>query len=330
MARGCVKDNCTVAETGICIAENPPETCPFRMKAPEDATSSATPEPPLPKPAQNPSLPHSLSLTPAQADELMSARYHTLVGILGDPDAGKTAALVSLFLLISRAKLQGYSFADSRTLTAFNEISQGALDWDEDNPPEQFTQHTEMADDRTPGFLHLRLRRAEDEKIDFLLPDLPGEWSQSFIDEDNNSRLQFLKRADVIWLMMDGSQLRKPSTRHWVIHRMQILIGRLQASIGDLPPLVLVLSRRDGGEVVASVLAPLIEEATKQSLQMSVVQIASFGDEGKDVKPGFGIDKLMETCRRVVPKRSPTWPVSVTQFDESRAMLRYRYPEQRS
>lgn len=330
MALGCTKDNCTVADTGICIAENPPETCPFRMEASASSASTAMPEPPLSGPTQNSTLPHSRSLTPAQASQLMAARYQTLVGILGDPAAGKTGALVSLFLLISRAKLQSYSFADSRTLSAFNEISQGALDWDENNPPEQFTQHTEMADPRTPGFLHLRLRRGADEKFDFLLPDLPGEWSQSFIDEDNNDRLQFLKRADVIWLMMDGSQLREPSTRHYVVHRTQLLIGRLQALIGELPPLVLVLSRRDGGEVPASVLAPLIDEATKEGLSVSVVQIASFGDEDADVKPGFGIDALIETCRRDMPERSPTWPDSRGQSDEVRAMLRFRQPEQRS
>jgi hypothetical protein len=330
MALGCTKDNCTVADTGICIAEDSPETCPFRMKPPAGAASTATPEPPLSRPAQNPTLPHSRTLGPEQADELMAARYQTLIGILGDPDAGKTGALVCLFLLISRAKLQGYTFADSRTLSAFNEISQGALDWDENDPPEQFTQHTERADPRTPGFLHLRLRRGDDEKIDLLLPDLPGEWSQSFIDEDDNDRLQFLKRADVVWLMMDGSQLRKPSTQHYAIHRMQLLIGRLQTLIDDLPPLVLVLSRRDGGEVPAAVLTPLMEDASNEGLQLSIVQIASFGNENADAKPGFGIDALMATCHRGMPERLPTWPNSGQQFDEVRAMLRYRHPEQRS
>lgn len=328
MAIGCTKDNCTIADTGICLAENPPETCPFRMKAPAAGELPVSPQPPLPKPEQTPRLPHSRSLTPSQAQELMAARYCTLVGILGDPDAGKTAALVSLYLLTSRAKLPGFVFADSRTLMAFNEISQGALDWDEDAPPQQFTQHTELADDRMPGFLHLRLRRGEDEKVDFLLPDLPGEWSQSFIDKDRKDRLQFLKRADVIWLMMDGSQLREPSKRHWVVHRMQLLIDRLLASVGSMPPLVLVLTRRDGGEVPASAFESLVHEAEQQNLQLSVVQIASFGDEG-DVAPGFGIDALMETCRHETPEATPIWPASGSDFEEERAMLRYRLPEQR-
>ena len=134
MTIGCTKDNCTVAETGICLAENPPETCSFRIKGQVDDGSAASPEPPLLKPERNPSLPHSRAFTPLLAQQLMSDRYCTLVGILGDPDAGKTAALVSLFLLASKDKLTEFSFADSRTLMAFNEISQGALDWNEDNP----------------------------------------------------------------------------------------------------------------------------------------------------------------------------------------------------
>ena len=326
MALACTKDNCTVAETGICIAENPPGTCPFRMKDPVD-DGPVSPEPPLPTPEGNPSLPHSRALTPQLVQDLMSDRYCTLVGILGDPDAGKTAALVSLYLLASKAKLQKFSFADSRTLMAFNEISQGALDWNEDDPPEQFTQHTELADDRMPGFLHLRLRRQE-EKIDILLPDLPGEWSQSFIDKDRKDRLQFLTRADVIWLMMDGSQIREPSTRQYVVHRMQLLINRLSASIDPVPPLVLVVTRRDGGEVQASFIDPIIHEAEQQNLKISVAQIASFGEQG-EVNPGYGIEALILDCWADAQDRTPTWRASGPDIEEDRAMLRYRHPELR-
>jgi hypothetical protein len=298
------------------------------MKAPADDGPVASPEPPLPKPERNPSLPHSRALTPQLAQDMMVDRYCTLVGILGDPDAGKTAALVSLYLLASKAKLKEFSYADSRTLMAFNEISQGALDWNEDKPPDQFTQHTELADDRMPGFLHLRLRRGDEEKIDFLLPDLPGEWSQSFIDKDRKDRLRFLNRADVIWLMVDGSQLREPSMRQYVVHRMQLLIDRLRASIDPVPPLVLVLTRRDGGEVPPSFVEPIVQEAEQQNLQITVAQIASFDDQG-NVDPGYGIEALMRTCRPDAPDRTPTWPTSGPDIEEGRAMLRYRHPEYR-
>jgi hypothetical protein len=328
MAIGCETENCTVAETNICILENPPDSCPHRKKI-ADGGGPPSIEPPLGQPEQNPRLPHSRTLTPTQARDLMGARYCTLVGILGDPDAGKTAALVSLYLLISRAKLKGFDFRDSRTLMAFNEISQGALDWNEGQLPDQLTQHTELADDRTAGFLHLRLRRDEDgEALDFLLSDLPGEWSTSFVDKDRKDRLQFLKRADVIWLMMDGTQLRDPSQRHWAIHRMNLLIERLSATIGVLPPMVLVLTRRDDGEVPASAFESVMEEARQHGVELSVIQIASFADEGT-VRPGFGIDLLMEACRSKSPEASPCWPVSEPGMKEARAMLRYRCAEYR-
>src|ERR1700752_4372086 len=79
MALGCTKDNCTVAETGICIAENPPETCPFRMKGRAD-DRPVSPDPPVPRPERNPSLPHSRALSPQLAQDLMRDRYCTLVG----------------------------------------------------------------------------------------------------------------------------------------------------------------------------------------------------------------------------------------------------------
>lgn len=328
MAIGCDTENCTVAETNICILNNPPDSCPHRRKAAESAAPPSI-EPPLRQPEQNPRLPHSRTLTPAQARDLMAIRYCTLVGILGDPDAGKTAALVSLYLLVSRAKLEGFDFSDSRTLMAFNEISQGALDWNEGELPDQLTQHTELADDRTAGFLHLRLRCGEDgETRDFLLPDLPGEWSTSFVDKDRKDRLQFLKRADVIWLMMDGTQLRDDALRHWAIHRMSLLIERLSATIDVLPPMVLVLTHRDDGEVPASAFESLIEEARQHDVELSVIQIASFADGGT-VRPGFGIDLLMEACRSKPAVASPCWPVPETGTKEARAMLRYRHAEYR-
>jgi hypothetical protein len=46
------------------------------------------------------------------------------------------------------------------------------------------------------------------------------------------------------------------------------------------------------------------------------------------VDPGYGIDALVETCRREVPERTSTWPTS-DDAEEDRAMLRYRIPEPR-
>ena len=59
----------------------------------------------------------------------MAQRYVRLVAILGEPAAGKTACLVSLYLLLARGRLEGFAFADSTTLRGFEEISRGARRW---------------------------------------------------------------------------------------------------------------------------------------------------------------------------------------------------------
>ena len=65
----------------------------------------------------------------------MGERYVHLVGILGEPNAGKTGCLVSLYLSVTQRCLDGISFADSSTLMGFEEISQGARRW---NPRPRF------------------------------------------------------------------------------------------------------------------------------------------------------------------------------------------------
>lgn len=320
----CDQESCTIAETGICLLNNPAASCPHRR-----SIEAATITPPLTQPEQNSKLPHSLTLTPGQTQELMARRYCTLVGILGDPDAGKTAALVSLYLLVSRAKLAGFSFADCRTLMAFNEISQGALEWNEGQMPDQMTPHTELRDDRTAGFLHLRLRSTADHgATDFLLPDLPGEWSRSMVDRNRIDRLQFLKRADVIWLMMDGSQLRDASQRHWATHRMVLLLERVVECVGTPPPMILVLTRRDSSEVPASAIEPLVAEARRHNVNLAVAQIASFSDQ-PSVPPGFSIDSLIQASQPTAGENSECWPQCGGSHNGNRAMLRYRIPEPR-
>jgi hypothetical protein len=121
-----------------------------------------------------------------------------LAGILGSPKAGKTALLVSLYLLAANGKLEGYKIADSETMRGIDDISRGARRWNQGQVPEEMTIHTELADERTPGFLHLRLRRLNDGKmLDLLLPDLPGEWSDSLIDHKRRRMIRPPRREGV-------------------------------------------------------------------------------------------------------------------------------------
>lgn len=325
MAEECRVPECTFAETGVCLENNPPNSCPNRLGSPAEerqGDAGAVP-PPLSAPKQRPRFPSSLTLGKAEAAQLMSSRYCHVVGILGAPDAGKTAAIASLFMLLGRDKLSGFRFADSRTISALNEISQGARRWNKGTPPEQMTSHTELADDRDAGFLHLRLRRTADgEVFDFLLPDLPGEWSDAFIDRNRADRLNFLKAADAIWIMADGRQLAALESRRTTLRRLDLLWARAAALMVRRVPVFLVLSHRDSGEPRAQDLDELKKSAAGKNIELEVVLIASFKRRGGETSAGFGIPDLISKTIGSPAQPPKLWP-DVDQSEEARAMLRY-------
>lgn len=268
-------------------------------------------QPPLSPPARHPQFPSSLSLTPDALREACAGRFFRMVAILGAPDAGKTAILVSLYLLLSRDSLNGFRYADSLSLLAFDEISRGARRWNQGAPPEQMTNHTEPPDHRTAGFLHLRLSNTKSELThDVLLPDLPGEWSNSFIDSNRTDRLLFLRAADVIWLMVDGRELIELSTRQQVLHRTSLLLQRISEFFGPtVPPVFVVISHKDLGNPPDASIKKLEAEAQRFHVAAKIMQVSSFSDND-DVAPGTGIAELIEATLNSNSAASgmPLWP----------------------
>lgn len=135
MSAACKFDGCTVGETGKCALERDPNTCENRSSGLAQALlarSDAAPAtdgigaPVLEQPQGAAQFPSSRTLGPEVVSELMASRYVSVVGILGDPESGKTACLASLYLLVSNAKLKGWSFSDSKSLMAFEDIARGA------------------------------------------------------------------------------------------------------------------------------------------------------------------------------------------------------------
>ena len=316
MTTVCSLDGCTVVETGRCALEKDPSTCQNRAVGVEEhGAPDAPPEdlvepidvgehdeiggPVLAPPSEVPSFPKSTTLSPAVIEMMMSRHYVTVVGILGDPESGKTACLASLYLLISNAQLQGWNFADSRSLRGFEDIARGARRWNEGEPPEQMTVHTELDDDRQAGFLHIRLRREKDGRcLDLAFPDLPGEWTKSLIRSSKSDRLDFLNSADVIWVVVDGSTLNDREKRQGAINRLGQLAGRLRVLIQNtMPHLLLVVTRRDTAETSVEVLQRIEHELAKHDLNADVVPVAPFSDN-PDVVPGFGLASL-ESVREV-------------------------------
>lgn len=337
MSAACNFDGCTVAETGRCALERDPDVCSNRVLGVAiprfDGTQSISIAsvdegvlggPILAAPSEVPTFPQSTTLGPDAIDQMMASRYVTVVGILGDPESGKTACLASIYLLISSGQLDGWSFADSKSLMGFEEIARGARQWNEGNPPQQMTVHTEMADERRPGFLHLRLRRMVDGRVvDLALPDIPGEWTKSLIRNAKSDRLEFLKSADIIWIVVDGRTLNVKEQLQGVITRIGQLAGRLNTLMPDgMPRILLVVTHRDGGVVSTLALDRIHTELSKHGTKVDVISVAPFSDDVA-IKAGFGIAALIDATVQGGEPTHSFWP-STTPMQGARSFLSYR------
>ncbi|HEY8602734.1 TRAFAC clade GTPase domain-containing protein [Tsuneonella suprasediminis] len=325
MALGnCQLDECTFNVTGQCVLNRPVSQCFNRLgfvddSAPDDDESEVHTEDDgedlptlggavLRGPEETPRLPSSLTMGLEEARSLMTRRHTTMVGILGLPDSGKTACLVSAYLLLARGTFTGYRYADSSTLMAFEQISRGSRAWSKGDEPGQLTVHTEMADDRQAGFLHFRLRRNEDGRFfDLLMPDLPGEWSQALIDKADGERFSFLGSATVIWLMVDGRAFANPKTRNYAIYRAEMLVERLAVVLPNpRPRIILVPSWKDIGDFPVDAYNRIRDEGLKHEMEISLAPIASFSFG--DVAPGSGVAELIDVTLNHDRTAPEFWP----------------------
>lgn len=321
----CQLDECTFNVTGQCVLNKPVTQCSNRVgyvvgseAGEEDKDEVETVDDGdvtpalggavLRGPEEMPRLPSSLTMGLDEVRSLMTCRHTTMVGILGLPDSGKTACLVSAYLLLARGTFNGYSYADSSTLMAFEQISRGSRTWSKGDEPGQLTVHTEMADDRQAGFLHFRLRRNDDGRFfDLLMPDLPGEWSRALIDKADGERFSFLGSATVIWIMVDGRSFADPKTRNYAIYRAEMLVERLAVVLPTpRPRIILVPSWKDIGDFPADSYNRIRDEGRKHGMEISIVPIASFSFG--DVAPGSGVSELIDSTLNHDRAAPEFWP----------------------
>lgn len=317
--RVCSVPECTFPETGKCMHNYAdPLECPDQISAagalmrrtPDEVSNEAgLSDAVLPAPPTKVQLKRSGTLGRQEADSMMAAHYTTLVGIVGLPNAGKTACIASLYLLLANGSLERSRYADSATLMALEEITRGTRRWDGGTTPTAMTVRTELGDDRQPGYLHLRLRRdCNNRSVDLLLPDLPGEWTRRLMDQNEGDRFAFLRSADVIWVMVNGAEFLDAKTLGLAEHRTTLLIERLATLLGTSARLILVASWRDKGAFPEDVFFRIREDAMKHGLMIDLVSVASFSDSA-DVKPGFGIAELIDVTVSQPGKADlATWP----------------------
>ncbi|MEX5749070.1 hypothetical protein [Massilia sp. X63] len=343
MRGACENPNCTFNATGSCVVGNPPGDCSFRPVV--DAGEADSPEVESPDPVDDtgdkidislalglgravlsapdqdpPTFPASRTLGILEANAMMEQRQTCLIGIVGLAGAGKTAALVSAYLMLSKGQFEGFSYADSETLRAFEEIARASRTWDKGNPPEHITSHTTLSNDREAGFLHLRLRRDVDGRLfDILLPDLPGEWSRELIDRKDEDRLNFLRAASVIWLMVDGRQFSDDGKVARAHYRATLLIERLADLLGKRRPRIIVVPTwQDKQPFPQEEAARLASCGARFGFDMDIAPIASFS-WNDDMEPGHGIPKLIADSLAARPSPPNFWPE--TGYDHSERRL---------
>lgn len=309
MTPTCSLPDCTFEQTGICILNHDPNTCPQRQGLTQTSLLTAGLPPVLPPPTdEGVRLVPSLTMGSDDVQSYLRRRLCTQVGVLGFPNAGKTAALVSIYLLVSNNQMEGFQFRDCRTLMAFEQISRGAREWRKDALPEQVTAHTESADGRTAGFLHFKLfDQARSRDVEFFIPDLPGEWTSTLVDQNRSDRLEFLRAADVIWLFVDGRQLATAKARQEAVHRTQLVIRRAADFLGAgvRPPLALVVTRRDDGQPHQASIDAILGTSSDEGFDARVIEIASFSMHPDVAPAGAGLVELVKTLRpkvRIAPE----------------------------
>jgi hypothetical protein len=323
----CNKPECTYSQTGQCILGNEPLTCPDRLSyldlSDETTSSELAGAVVLEAPIEQERFSSSFSLSPESSEKLMRNRYCKVIGILGVPGTGKTATLVSLYLLLAHSKLNGFEFKDSKSIMAFEEISRGARKWSKGNLPEQLTIHTELQDERQAGYLHLRLGDVTKQKaVDLLLTDLPGEWTSSLIDSNRTDRLSFLKSTDRIWIMVNGEEVESTETRKHTIHRLKLLIDRLYAFLSpNMADLTIVLTHCDKHAGVKEHLKDFISKY--KGFDIKLIETASFSDNDK-IPAGSGISELIGDLLSQRKEKSGTLWNEKDSAPDGRQMLKFK------
>lgn len=150
----------------------------------------------------------------ADLSQLTPRARSIVIGVVGPHDAGKTTLLIGNYLaLLQGQRLASAGFAGSRTLAAWEGLAAWTRFDDATRPP-AFPPHTPRTTARSPGLLHLALRRDSGEFRDVLLTDAPGEWFTRWsIHEtapDAEGARWTVRHADGFLVVADCSRLAAP------------------------------------------------------------------------------------------------------------------------
>lgn len=193
-----------------------------------------------------------------------------VVGVVGAHDAGKTTLLLgNYFNCLRGGMIAGAGFSGSWTLGAWESLAAWSRFDDAAQKP-QFPPHTPRGASRSPGLLHLALRRQDKSLRDVLLTDAPGEWFTSWsVNEsahDAEGARWTVEHADVFLVIADCERLSGPE-RGGARNDLRQLIERLGSHV-DGRPVVLVWTKTDKSslEELSSGIRDAIQRALKECI----------------------------------------------------------------
>lgn len=182
----------------------------------------------------------------ADLNFLTASSKPIVIGITGSASAGKTTFLASLYCLLRKGNSIGdYNFAGSYTLNGWEDIS-WYLSW-KDKGNIQFPPHTTSNAGRVPGLLHLSLRNSDNEKIDLIFTDAPGEWFDHWRNNTNNENskgARWIHNNSDAFLLFADCEMLEGSKRGLAKHHLTSVADRIFENI-DNKPFGLIWSKSD-------------------------------------------------------------------------------------
>lgn len=151
-------------------------------------------------------LPQGKELNDLAALDLAKSRPVQWIVLAGPTDSGKTTLLTSLYELFQWRKVEGYAFAGSNTLPAFEERCY--LSRRDSGNVMPHTQRTPYKGPH-PEYLHLRIRQTHGLRParDFLFTDVSGEMFEHARDSTTECKeMTFLNRAHHFLLFLDSAK----------------------------------------------------------------------------------------------------------------------------
>jgi hypothetical protein len=277
------------------------ENCPHRTQLSEADAANLISVPPSQNTEAWIPLPDGYELTFDSTGIITRASQAKVVVFAGEPDAGKTTLVTCIFEHFSNGIYAGQRLAWSDTVLAFERICYRSRISSEGEKAE-----TERTTGLSPRFFHLQLQNKESEQFkDLLITDVSGEAYRRALDsQDDAIKLQFIKRADVFVLFLDGEKLKSKDYRQDTFQRSLLLLNALlQAKV--LTPscaVRVVIAKYD-------LLVPEeVDANTTQFLERVEAEYKKFGPEqfndfetsrissrpkmGSSLKYGYGVEAL--------------------------------------